>query len=1448
MPAVVPFMSRYALIVGIGEYKNKSLKKLTKPKTDAQAVHDLLQRHGNFDDIHLLQDEKASYKRLSERLEYVLLTQGSKAKAEVLLYFTGHGFTAGPSKYDQQGYLATHDCTVTVKDRTTTHAEQAISFQFLNGLIGDADLSGLAIFLDCCHSEFFIEQALIAKNLSNCFDKQSYFLSAACRSFEQAYADRDQPHSVYTGALLQALSDEVTGDVKASEAHDKVRRQLKGSGQEPISLGLIDSLTVVTYQPAAVVVADSEDSPYQALKAFTEQTAQFFFGREERVHQLLKKLTASQFVMVLGPSGIGKSSVVQAGLVTHLLGSGWRVMKMKPGKTPMAMLEEQLRALLESQRVSTGTQRHLLTAWENDGGLVDLVTQLPEDLKVLLLVDQFEEVFTQCESEAGQRKFVGELLQVWRAEESRLAVVMTMRSDFSDDWLAAGYSPEVLDDNMVSIGPLTQENLEAAIVKPAAKQGYELEPGLLALLLADVAEEKNYLPLLEFALTELWDARDRQAKRLTVSAYNQMKGLKGALNKRAEDLYNNLRPTEQAWARRICLQLVRIGKGERDTRQRQPKAMLLQLRGLEESANHEQTQQTIADVIKDLVDGRLLVSDSGYIDLAHEALLEGWERFSEWRLEDRDLRRLVQRLEDAHEDWQERRQDERYLLSGGLLLELKEQSVQLSEILDERRSELINFFSVSDEREQTNVAALKKALAKAQLQETSQNMRESLRSAPNRTIEIAIEAIEAASESEKLLSHVIYPIQDVLHVCSNSIQERLNIGHLGTIAMLAVFSHDGSQIISAGDNLTLEIWNLKGSLVNQIAVSQVADVWSLGVSSQGDLVALGQEDGTLELCHLRGVQPNLSFSGHSEGVHLVVFNRRGNQFVSASHDGTIRIWDLEGNPVGGPYSDEFKSRAIAIEFNYEGNQIVVVYHGGNIHTWDLNNNSILKTSVFEDDGVLSADIDICGNRLIVGDEEGYLRLWDLEGNSVTNWFNSQSPSVWSVAFNRERNQIVSGGSDGVVRLWNLEGHQIGEPLSGHSDSIQLVSFSPVGNRVISCGEDGNIKLWDIENGSNKSPFAVHDPHSVVTSVSFNGKGDLVVSCGYSSQGSVQIWDAQGKPVGKPFSSHANHALFSPIGNMIAVSFGSYLQLWNLDGELISSPFRGHTHTISSIAFNVKGDRIVTGSYDGTVRLWNLKGKPIGKPFIGHDGIVESVAFSLDGKKIVSGGYDRTIRVWNLRGKLIGMPMVGHTNSVTSVVFSPEGDRIISGSYDRTIIIWDLDSVPVTHPLSGHTREVKSVAISHDGKWIISGSYDNTLRLWDLVGNPIGEPFYGHSKGVLSVAFSPQGDRIVSGSADGTLRMWPGGNWEDWMNHCCNTLMHHSALALPQTETARKASEICQQVWTRPQSAEFLVAQGSALARTGKVDEAIEKFNRAQQLDATLDFDAVARASELAEWG
>ncbi|MEO1396193.1 MAG: caspase family protein [Cyanobacteria bacterium J06634_5] len=515
-------MSRYALVVGVGQYTDPRLQNLKRAKADAQCVYDLLAAHGDFDDIHLLQDKQASYKRIYERLEYVLLKQG--AKSEVLIYFSGHGFTAGPNRFSRQGHLATCDCVLKPNGEFWT-VEKSIDFQLLNGLIAESDVAGLAVFLDCCHSERFIEQALMGKGLS-CFGERRYFLSTACRGYEFAYENEGEPYSAYTGALLQALENKEAGSVTVAEAHVAVRKLLKGKGQEPISLNYGSDFVVVDYRRAVPAVdAVSEECPYQGLNAFTPETARFFFGRDADVGRLLQKLTRSNFVPVLGPSGSGKSSVVRAGLVTRLVSQGWQVVTMKPDSSPLAILKMKIREFLSANGVAAGEKRDFLRMLETLG-VGAMVQQLPGADRVLLLVDQFEEVFTLCER-AEQQRFVGELLTVRERADARLAVVVTMRSDFVNEWLAVGYPAAVIDQDVVWLGPLRGTHLRDAILKPAQKRGYAFGEGLLELLLADVAAEDNCLPLLEFALTELWEKRDTQAKKLTAAAYRAMGGLKG---------------------------------------------------------------------------------------------------------------------------------------------------------------------------------------------------------------------------------------------------------------------------------------------------------------------------------------------------------------------------------------------------------------------------------------------------------------------------------------------------------------------------------------------------------------------------------------------------------------------------------------------------------------------------------------------------------------------------------------------------------------------------------------------------------------------------------------------------------------------------------------------------------------------------------------------------------
>ncbi len=1422
----IEIMSRYALIIGIGQYQQ--LDRLSKPRTDAEAVCDLLRDRGNFDQVHLLLDAEATYAALMERLEYVLLEQGDRA--EVLLYFTGHGFTAGPSKRSRQGYLATYDCQVKWDGKgSITSSDQALSFQELNAFIQEAKTAKLAMLLDCCHSEFFVEQSLIESGLSG-FRDRSYFLSAACRSYEQAWANTDENHSVYTGALLQVLRNRQVSEITASEAHNDIERRLKGSGQEPIPFGFGRSLVLIARQRDLSSMV-SEVCPYQSLNAFTPETAQFFFGREAEIADLGSKLAKSNFVPVMGPSGSGKSSLVRAGLVTQLSAQSWDVITMKPGSAPEAMLRATLEAFFAQQSMGTGERRALLACLESEG-LVAMANRLPTQKRLLLIVDQFEEVFTQCAKEV-QNRFIGELVAVGQAK-TPLAVVMTMRSDFVDDWLRVGQPPAVIRHDTVWLGPLLGENLQAAIVQPAQKQGYQIGDVLLDYLLRAVEEEENCLPLLEFVLTGLWEQRNPEKRELTAAAYLGMGKLTGALDEHANKVYGRMRDEDKKWAKQICLQLVRIDKKDKDTRQRQPKQMLLNMGGQD-----SQVRQAIADVIQDLVDGRLLVTDSdvattdipasdistikskeesavhaqreAYVDLAHEALLEGWTQFKAWRLEDRDLLRLEQRMKDAYEEWTER-QDDRYLLTGGLLAEVRENRAVLSNRLSDSLPALMKYFADSDQKDEANVAMLKTALAKSEMQEASRKIRDKLLFTPAQTVEATIETISLVGKSQAAFEDVIHPAQDALHRTFRAINEQAKLtGHKDWVTSVA-FSPKGDLIVSGSDDRTLRLWDLAGNPVGQPFAGHTKGITLVSFSPKGDLIVSGSDDRTLRLWNLEGDPVGKPFVGHRDWIRSLAFSPKGDLIVSGSDDRTLRLWNLKGNPVGKPFI--IQENILSQVFSF-------------------------TSVVFNPEG----------NRILSGNIDGTLRLWDLEGNTVGKTLpGEQAEPFVCVAFNSNGSLIVSGGTDSTLRLWNSELEPIGTPFTGHSRTVSSVAFSPKGDQIISGSEDGTLRLWDLDGNVVGEPFFGHD--SLVYSVSFNPRGGQVASA--SQDGTVRLWSLKNDFVAKPFAGHSSSVLsvaFSKDGSrIVSSSSDDTLRMWDLDGKPIGKPFIGHSRAVNSIALSPRRNQVVSGSDDGTLRLWDLDGNQVDEPFIGHEGSVRSVAFSPSGYQIVSGGIDCTLRLWDVDGNLIGDSFNGHSSWVYSVAFNPVEDRVVSGSFDNTLRLWNLDGVPpIGLPFIGHSDSVYAVTFNSKGDLIISGSEDGTLRMWDLDGNAVGDPFCGHEGLVYSVATTLCGDYIVSGSADNTLRLWRGGGWEDWLRHCCTQLMHHTALAFPQTETAQRACEVCEQVWTRQQSAEFLVAQGNALARRGEVDQSARKYTRAKDLDPDLTLDPTARAQQLADW-
>jgi hypothetical protein len=319
-------MKRYALVIGIGKYAN--LNELSKPASDAQAVAEVLKKHGDFQEVILLNGSKAKPGWVDYDVLDAELTKFLKqaANQDALIYFTGHGFTLEESRFVKRGYLATSSCKVKFKDKRIISQEEGFAFDDLNGLVQEANLSSLLMLMDCCHSGFLIEDDLVKQSLQ-AFSKSNYFLISACRSFQAAYALKRESHSVFTGALLESLLQENAkqGEVTAFNALDSINRALKGSGQEPIFLSMGGAIPVVSYAITAAIELD-ETCPYQGLEAFTEATARFFFGRQADVEALWQKLEQSAFVPVIGASGSGKSSLVQAGLIPALkrvVRTGW---------------------------------------------------------------------------------------------------------------------------------------------------------------------------------------------------------------------------------------------------------------------------------------------------------------------------------------------------------------------------------------------------------------------------------------------------------------------------------------------------------------------------------------------------------------------------------------------------------------------------------------------------------------------------------------------------------------------------------------------------------------------------------------------------------------------------------------------------------------------------------------------------------------------------------------------------------------------------------------------------------------------------------------------------------------------------------------------------------------------------------------------------------------------
>ena len=587
------------------------------------------------------------------------------------------------------------------------------------------------------------------------------------------------------------------------------------------------------------------------------------------------------------------------------------------------------------------------------------------------------------------------------------------------------------------------------------------------------------------------------------------------------------------------------------------------------------------------------------------------------------------------------------------------------------------------------------------------------------------------------------------------------------------FSPDGSRIVSASYDETFRIWNAEtGGKIDKPILS-----FNFSYSPDGEKIAyetLENDDLCLNIWDIeRNKQITKIHTGHDGSILSLSFSPNGKKIVSASNDGTCKIWNVETGMQIGETIDEFTN---CVCFSPDGNNIISVY--GSICIYDSETGLQIGTPI--EGGGYYAAFSPDGKRFVTAVLDT-IKIWDVETmKPIGKPSLGHKDYIQFVTFSPDGKTILSASADNTIRIWDAEtGLQIGQPLIGHLDIVNFASFSSDGKKIVSASDDRTVRIWDVEQRQTH-PKSLPQYYGKFRDGCISPDGKKIVTASGSSyyglkdavDATVKIWDAEtGLQIGKSLVGHTgivNSVSFSPDGKkIVSASVDGTIRIWDAGTGLqmceplrqIYEPRYQHQRRVESASFSPDGKKIVSASSDDTIRIWDTEtGLQIaGVPFNASSS-PNSVSFSPDGKKIVSASDDGTIRIWDSQtGQQIGEPLRGHSSRVNSVSFSPNGKRFVSASDDRTICVWSTEtSLPIGEPFIGHTGSVSYASFSPDGKRIVSASYDNTIRIWDAeTGLQIAQPLGGDGGGVVFASFFPDGNNIISISLEDTIiRIWP----------------------------------------------------------------------------------------------
>ncbi|HEY0991738.1 MAG TPA: WD40 repeat domain-containing protein, partial [Kofleriaceae bacterium] len=1104
-----------------------------------------------------------------------------------------------------------------------------------------------------------------------------------------------------------------------------------------------------------------EQGPYRGLLSFTESDAEVFFGRERAADAFVNQLLLQPLIAVVGPSGAGKSSVVHAGGLPRLP-PGWRTVVLRPGAAPLAML--------------VGRAELATPATADAPAIAAALHARAADRTLVVVVDQFEEVFTQCRDPAERTRFADALVQAVSSVDDRVRVILTVR----DDFLARAGELAPLRDRLahgLTLLPTpAPDDLVRVLIEPARRVGYRFDdPELPHEMVRAVANRPGALALLSFTAARLWELRDRHFHQLTRKAHDAIGGVEGALAGHAEATLLACSTDQQRLVREVFRHLV-TSEGARTMLGRDELVASL-------GAGHG------AAVIERLVAARLLVvaeSTAGEerIEIVHEALLTSWPRLVEWRREDVEGARLRDQLRAAAEHWHDRGRPRGLLWRGDPLDDYRRWRKRWAGAVPATALAFATA-SLHDEargrRIRRAIAACAVSLLVAGVAALSVLYRSSRHHADTAQGQLLASFEE---QGRRLLLDGEYLralpyLAEAYAQGDRSTAVRFLLARAERLARaeLAVHVHagvprgaafrNGSHILSVSDSGEAAIWDAATGGVVAALPGRAGGPYYAKVSRDGSFAAIPLPEG---VALWDGDRTRMLAAGHAEriaidagggriavaiGDELSAWTTGGEALWTASTGSKTIVATWSGDAIvtlGVDHAARIVDRGGVLRIATRGpvdaviagaNGAIATVSGTALELWDPG--GARRAAIEERSPIASAALSPDGQLIAVGSSDGTVRLYDAATQRPSGELVGHRGKIATLQFSDDSARLATAGPDLAVRIWDVAGRRPIASLLGARDQYLTTTlpFDAAGKRVVGLTLDGTVRVFATDDPDVETTV---DAGEDIDTGQFFDEGRRIAT---SSAHAVQLWSTATGALLARFALPGGLARISPDGTRLAIVLSSapHAEIRSaITGELLAR--LGRSATFRWASFDQASERVVTASSDHLVELWSARGERLAT-LRGHGDEVLMAAFGPGDRQIVSASADFTARIWDTAsGREVARVAGG--DFMASAELDRTG-RLLTGNSDRIVRLWDAGTASPLRSFE-HAAQVRFAAVSPDGTLVAGATSDGTVSVWDTASSSVLAEFH-HAASAESVAFAPDGARLLSTSADHRAVVW-----------------------------------------------------------------------------------------------